>query len=143
MTNPRRIFLLHRKYQLTTIGMNLGLALIAIVVFYFQNRYLFTKFTQVGPGEEWQVDPMIMELVQQEQARMQMTFGLTALVILLAFLGIGVVLSHRVAGPLYRLQKHMEDIASGREVSEVKFREKDFFPELAETFNRMIRRLKK
>jgi hypothetical protein len=45
------------------------------------------------------------------------------------------VLSHRIAGPIYRLQKELEGVAEGRDPGKVGFRPRDFFPELASAYN--------
>lgn len=55
----------------------------------------------------------------------------------------GIVLSHRVAGPLYRLNVHMKEIAEGKTQGKVKFRNKDFFLELADSFNEQLAYLQK
>jgi methyl-accepting chemotaxis protein len=48
----------------------------------------------------------------------------------------GLLLSHRISGPLYRLKQHMLAIARGDKVERLKFRDGDFFQDLAETFNK-------
>jgi hypothetical protein len=45
-----------------------------------------------------------------------------------------------VAGPLYRLRKHLSAVARGETHSDVRFRKGDFFPEVADAYNlQMIR----
>jgi methyl-accepting chemotaxis protein len=55
---------------------------------------------------------------------------------------VAVVLSHRIAGPLYRLQKHMREVAAGSAPNDVKFREGDLFQELAVACNELLARLR-
>lgn len=50
-------------------------------------------------------------------------------------------LSNRIAGPLHRLHGSLADLAVGDTVSEVRFRPDDFWPEMAEEFNRVVDRL--
>lgn len=52
-------------------------------------------------------------------------------------------LSNRIAGPLYRLRGSLAALADGESVSEVQFRPDDFWPEMAEEFNRVADRLNK
>jgi hypothetical protein len=47
--------------------------------------------------------------------------------------------SHRVAGPLYRCRKVMQEMAGGKSVSEFKPRKHDLMPELFEAFNHLIK----
>lgn len=51
-------------------------------------------------------------------------------------------LSHRFAGPIYRLRNTIRSLAQGEEVRPLKFREVDFWQELADDFNVMVARLK-
>ena len=62
-----------------------------------------------------------------------------------SFVGLGlygVILSHRIAGPLYRLNRHMLRVAKGDEMGEVSFRKGDFFIELSDSYNAQYKALK-
>lgn len=50
-------------------------------------------------------------------------------------------LTNRFAGPMVRLRRAMRDLADGREVAPVQFRDGDFWQELAEDFNRVRTRV--
>lgn len=50
-------------------------------------------------------------------------------------------LSHRFAGPIYRLRHTVRNIAQGGDVKLLKFRDFDFWQGLAVDFNSMIQRL--
>lgn len=52
-----------------------------------------------------------------------------------------VKLSHRFAGPIMRLKESLKDLAEGKEVAQLKFRENDFWRELSEDFNRVADRV--
>ncbi len=51
----------------------------------------------------------------------------------------GLYLTNRIAGPIYRLKIHMENMIAGKEVEDVVFRKNDYFKDLAETFNKLNR----
>jgi len=51
-------------------------------------------------------------------------------------------LSNRFAGPMCRLRQIMRDVADGEEVNELKFRDGDFWGDVAGDFNRMVERLR-
>ncbi len=78
---------------------------------------------------------------QLDQLRLSFVLNLIAWVIL--NFSFGIWFSHRVAGPLHRLQRHMADISEGKTVSDLKFREGDYFPELADQFNKQHNELVK
>lgn len=50
-------------------------------------------------------------------------------------------MSHRFAGPVYRLKKSMKSLAEGEQVPPLKFRSKDFWSEISSDFNRIAHRL--
>lgn len=50
-------------------------------------------------------------------------------------------LSHRFAGPIYRLRKTIQDVAAGQAPRRLKFRDFDFWQGLADDYNKMIDRL--
>ncbi|MFN4227509.1 MAG: hypothetical protein ACK4F0_05160 [Candidatus Ratteibacteria bacterium] len=45
---------------------------------------------------------------------------------------------HRIVGPLYRIEKVLNEITEGKDVEKIKLRRKDFLKQFAETVNRLI-----
>lgn len=52
-----------------------------------------------------------------------------------------VKISHRFAGPIFSLRRAMRDVADGKPPRQLKFRDGDFWHELANDYNAMITRL--
>lgn len=50
--------------------------------------------------------------------------------------------SHRIAGPLFKLRRTMDEFSKGTFTRKLAFRKKDYFPELAADFNQMVRVLR-
>jgi nitrogen fixation/metabolism regulation signal transduction histidine kinase len=50
-------------------------------------------------------------------------------------------LSHRFAGPIYRMRRGVRSLAQGGQFTPIKFRDFDFWQGLAEDFNKMVERL--
>jgi methyl-accepting chemotaxis protein len=48
------------------------------------------------------------------------------------------ILSHRFAGPIYRLEKDLQDIAKGNFSMRIKFRKKDELKSIAEAINTIL-----
>jgi methyl-accepting chemotaxis protein len=44
---------------------------------------------------------------------------------------------HRIAGPIYRLEQSLKEVIKGNYGLRIQFRKKDFFQDIAETFNEM------
>lgn len=68
---------------------------------------------------------------------MLMVWGFTAGILVLLF-SLSYVLSNRLAGPIYRIQKHVDAVVDGTTTEPIKLREGDFFTELAEAVNKLI-----
>ena len=50
------------------------------------------------------------------------------------------IVSHRIAGPIYGLVRVLQDLAQGKEGRRVHFRKGDFFPDLEKSFNQFYDR---
>jgi hypothetical protein len=50
-------------------------------------------------------------------------------------------LSHKIAGPLERLSAEMQKLADGESVEPLRFRDGDYWPELAEKFNELAEKV--
>ena len=50
-------------------------------------------------------------------------------------------MSNRFAGPILRLRRAVRDLADGREVEPIKFRDHDYWGDFAEDFNRVVARM--
>lgn len=136
----RKRFLINPKVQLAIIGFNFALATLAIVVFYAENIYLFAKFTEME-SPEFLTDPIIAQMIADEQFRMKIVFAGTAAVVLGMIVIGGLVLSNRVVGPIYRLERHLKELLEGKaQAGSLSFRKKDFFHELADLMNKALKR---
>jgi hypothetical protein len=60
---------------------------------------------------------------------------------LLGALVYGVLLSNRIVGPIYRLNKQMAEYMDGKGAKPVKFRKGDFWFSFGETYNELIKNL--
>lgn len=68
-------------------------------------------------------------------------FLLVLFFMLPAFIVDTIKISHRFAGPIYRLRSTIRSLAQGDKFKPVKFREIDFWQDLADDFNRMVERI--
>jgi hypothetical protein len=85
--------------------------------------------------------PTIGQLMLQSWRMFWPSFFASALVLPVLVLDV-VRVSHRFAGPVYRLRTSLRDLADGKSVSPIKFREGDFWYDMAEEFNRVAARVR-
>lgn len=69
-------------------------------------------------------------------------FLLAVLLLLPSFVFDSLKLSNRFAGPMVRLRNALKEVADGDELKEIKFRDGDFWLEMADEYNAMIRNVK-
>lgn len=68
--------------------------------------------------------------------------ALVAAIIVLPFILLDCVrITNKFAGPVNRLRQAMAELAAGRQVEPLKFRENDFWAEVADGFNQVLKRV--
>ena len=140
--NARKAYLINPDFQLRFVTFVLSIAIAAILVFYIANLYFFWNFISVGKELNFPPDPAFFRFIAEQRRAMNAIFAATSAVVFLFIVGGGILLSHRVAGPLHRLRGHLDRISETGELKAVSFRKGDFFPELPQAFNRCVDRLR-
>lgn len=138
-----RKILINPKFQLAMIGYVAFLALLTIGVLYFANSYFFYRFEQKGIALGISPDHVYFQFLNEQARIMNQVFLMTAVSVFSLILIGGAILSHRIAGPLYRLRQHLKGLSKGEPLREVHFRRGDFFTELADAMNEHLSALKK
>lgn len=136
MANNRKKVLINPKFQLNYIKHTVVLSLLVLATFYFSTLMHFNNFKSKGIAAGLPEDHIFFEFIKGQQSSMDILFLVSGVIAILVIVGYGVYLSHRVAGPLYRLQKYLEESQEGGPEKPLKFREGDYFGELADAINR-------
>lgn len=69
--------------------------------------------------------------------------SIVVFVMIIYFIIAGVVLTNRVAGPIWRLEDQLRRYLSGEKIDPIKFRKEDEFQELPDIINEVLSRCKK
>lgn len=136
-------FLIKPKFQFGVIMYVLGLGAVNFGVMYAIYQHIFQGFHATGESMGLAPQNYYFQFLNQQQETI-FQYGLIALAanFLVLFVG-GLVLSHRIAGPVHKIEKHAEKLAQGEAVSEISFRRKDYFPELAHAYNTVVAMVRK
>ncbi len=137
----RKVLLINPRFQLRFMGYVVAIALFAIGVFFVADWVFFTKLISTGRAMGLPPDHIYFAFISHQQRTMTTIYLFTTLFALGSMGLIGLLISHRVAGPLHRLRSHMDAVAEGRTTADVSFRKGDFFPEIADSYNRQLRKL--
>lgn len=141
--NRRKVFLINPKLQYSFLGFSLLMSTLSVAVFYLATLYLFWNFEKTGHSVGIPEGHIFFRFIDDQRSLMNKVLLISAPIITLITCYIGIKLSHRVAGPVYRLTKHLEHLNNDQELSEVKFRDNDYFTDLQDEFNKFIKSVKK
>ena len=137
--------LINPKFQLTLIAYAAFGTILVLVSVYGLISFGFHEFARIGNEAGLPPDHIYFDFIQmQEKTFNRVILGISVMVGMILTLG-GLVISHKIAGPIYRMQVEFKKMRekSPPELSEIHFRKGDFFPELAESFNSVVRARRK
>ncbi|MGE0763550.1 MAG: hypothetical protein AB7N80_09765 [Bdellovibrionales bacterium] len=117
-----RTFLINKRMQLTFLMYSVFLAMVVSVTNFCFQLLMANSETVPTP-----IDLSVVAL--------SMMFIFTVVIFF------GLYLTNRIAGPLFRLQRHMESVASGQTTEPLAFRKKDYFSDIIEPYNKILQRL--
>lgn len=135
----RSIFLINKKFQLRFCFIVCTWLLVLSVVYPTIIYNLFNFFIQYV-----EMDPMGPAVANLNATRKEMVILLVvfhALYIGVTFL-LTVFLTHRVAGPLFKLSRFFQEAKDGNLRDDLFFRKGDYFKDLAEQYNQMMSAIK-
>jgi len=139
--NRRKIRLINPPFQLRFLLWTSLAAVLVFLTFFVSHKYFFSSFVRQGVDAGLPPDHVFFRFLEKQEQTLDMIFLTVAVGGSLIITYFSLRVSHRIAGPLYRLNKHMDAVAAGQTTSDVAFRTGDFFPELAESYNRQLKRL--
>lgn len=129
----RKQYLIAKKFQLKYVGLILLLmfltaALCSYVVYYTSMLLLGEKLANVYPQGR------LISMVKIVNLKILLSLILISPLVAV----IGVFLSHGIAGPIYRMEKFMADVASGNLTARITLRRKDELVTLADGINYLV-----
>lgn len=136
--NFRKKFLINPRFQIIFMIFMGGISFIAVAIFYCANLSFFWKFQKMGIDLGLPAGSPFFRYLNQQQSLMRQVALITSVILCVVIFIVGLLFSHRICGPLYRVEKHMRSIGAGEKMTPLKFRKGDFFPEIASAFNSMV-----
>ena len=130
----RRIILINKPFQIRfAIYVCSWLLVLGLIypMLLSQIYNAFFRFLAVDPN-----GPMISTLQESKRSVMYGLISLQVFFVIMTFM-LSIFLSHRIAGPLYKLSKSFHEAAAGK-LSRITFRKSDHFKELAADFNLLV-----
>ena len=135
MQHKRNTYLVNPHFQFRFIfyvcSWVLGLSLIYPLIIYSLFDY-FMRFAAVDS-----YGPTLVALYRV-RSQILILLALLELLVLGVLVGLSFILSHRIAGPLYKLQNAFNEVRKGNYKGTLTFRKYDHFKELAKDYNAML-----
>ncbi len=138
----RKQYIINRPFQFTLIGYTAILAVILLAGYFGASELFFLRFESMGREMGFPDNHVYFEFLRRQHAFMSyIMMGVSLFTAALLAIG-GIIVSHRIAGPIYKLCRRMSDSAESGDLDEVYFRKNDFFPELAIAYNAFVRKIR-
>ena len=135
----RKVILINKAFQLSILGWFSLLSVILISIFYTSVWYFFNNLKNEATSVGLPADHIFFDFINAQKTNMDSVFIITSIFALIFILIGGLVISHKVAGPIYRLTKHLKN-HNKNNIVPVKFRKGDYFPEIEEAFNEFLKK---
>jgi hypothetical protein len=135
-----RKFLININFQMQFMFSLVLISIISMTIIYLANDYFFQTYIHKGEALNLPPDHPFFLMIQEQKSFMTKVYFLVAGSISGIACLWGLFYSHKIAGPLYRLNKYFEEAAaSGTPLDKkVYFREDDFFQEVPKSINKYI-----
>ena len=139
----RTKYLINPSFQITFIIYFLIIGVIALMIFYSSNLYFFKTLASEGIQLELPSDHVYFELLASQKHLMNKIFMITSAIFFILISLLGIFISNRIAGPIYKMTKTLNSFQGVDDLREIQFRKRDFFKELADSFNALVVKIKR
>lgn len=133
-------FLINKQFQIQFMLSLLLISVCSMSVIYLANDYFFYTYLQKGEALNLPPDhPFFLMILEQKQFMKNVFIFVAGSISTIACLW-GLFYSHKIAGPLYRLERYFAQAAIDQTTlkKKIAFRENDFFQEIPDSINKYI-----
>lgn len=136
-------FLINTDFQVQFIASLLLISIVSMSIIYLANDYFFHSYISKGQALHLPPDHPFFLMIHEQKRFMTKVFVGVALSISSVAILWGLFYSHKIAGPLYRLQRYFSEAAAGStQLNKIYFRDDDFFQEVPASINLYIDSMK-
>ena len=130
----RKIFIVNKKYQFRYLFIIISTMLISVASVYFTTFYVIWNKVI----DEFFFVPEASKKLAEIFVQTSQLLVIPIILLAVIFTAIGIILSHKVAGPIFRVERVAQELSKGNLDIKVKFRKGDELHELADSLNEMI-----
>ncbi len=143
--NKRTQWLINKNFQLRFSLYSLAPMMIAVLLFWISVEIFFYKMILLGQKYNLPAGHGYYQLISAQKSELHLIIIITTIILSVVFFIWSIFISHRIAGPFFKMKRYLDNAKSLEEVTqgELFFRKKDFFQEIPEAFNQFIKRISK
>jgi hypothetical protein len=134
----RKKLLINPRFQFSFMGWMGGLAMAVIMVMQVAHSWFFHQLRNQAQMAGLSPDHVFFHFIDARQMELNSITAISFIAVVIVVAVIGLVLSHRIAGPMYRLKTHFDETAKTGVPRKINFRENDYFQEVPEAYNRQF-----
>ncbi|ATH08659.1 hypothetical protein BIY24_12085 [Halobacteriovorax marinus] len=139
-----RKFLINPPFQKKFMGFILASVILSMGIMHGANWVFFNKFMNYGETLNLPSNHPFYRLLMEQQEFMTLVFLISSTILSVALCTFGLFFSHRIAGPIYRIEKVFKDASiSGEQIESIRFRHDDFFQEIPSAMNEYFKNQEK
>jgi hypothetical protein len=138
----RKTLLINPPFQYRFMFWMGALAFLSILLMHISHQWFFFNLRKQALLAGIPSGHVFFQFIQDQQNEMNWVSGLCFLGVCLLVAIFGLWLSHKIAGPMYRMKTHFQEGAKRGSPEPLHFREGDFFGDVAQAYNEQFNRPK-
>ncbi len=134
----RKNYLIDPQFQNKIILLFFILSISVLSIIYLFDSYYFEYFIQKGKDLNLEQGHVYYRLLEEQKDKMDRVFIITSITVTILVVIFGLILSHKIAGPLYRLRQYFmnNEYENG---TDLRFRKGDFFTDIPQVINKSLK----
>jgi hypothetical protein len=132
----RKNFITNKEFQLKFTSFMILIGVITLASTYFVLQNYFREFYQIADESGLPSNHPFRDLIGYQKDKMQLFFMILAGINILMITIAGIWMGHKIAGPIYRVVKSLNE----KNGTEFVTRQNDYFKELPEALNQYIKK---
>ena len=142
MKNNRRKFIINPNFQFKFMGYFLAFTLLTLILFYLANNLFIQNLVLLGQQLNLSNDHIFFKFINKQESNLNWIFVGSTILLLLIQIPLGLFLSHKIAGPIFRFTTILKNFDKDNHSPNIECRKGDLFPEIYSSFNEYLKNKK-
>jgi methyl-accepting chemotaxis protein len=134
--NRRRRTMIDPKLQYSLVSSFFVVFLLASAIYQVAMSYAFLEIHAILNSLQLPAGHVAVARLENVEDVVAISFAAIFCIFTAIIWWAGLRLSHRIAGPIFALTRHLNQVAEGRSDGDISFRRDDYFSDLQDAFNR-------